>query len=895
MNETRPNPDVLLAAITKEEQRRQRGRLKVFLGMCAGVGKTYAMLQAAAERKAEGVDVVIGYVETHKRPETDALLAGLEIVPRLAMTYRETILEEMDTDAILRRKPKLVLVDELAHTNAPGVRHLKRYQDVADLLAAGIDVYTTINVQHFESRADVVRQITGITVHETVPDSVLDTADEVELIDLSPDDLRKRLFDGKVYTAERIDTAAGNFFRVGNLTALREMALRLTAERVDHELQDYMQLKRIAGPWKSRERLMVAVGAGAGSASLVRWARRLAYNLEAPWLAVHVETSASLQAEDRERLARTLALARRMGAEVITIASDNVVDALLGLARQRNVTQLLIGKSPGASWWRLLSGGTLVDQLLRHGGDIDIYVLGGEAAQRLRRRRLLGLDDLKITSNWRDYLLALGLVAAITVANLTVLPLFGYSVVGLTELLGVLLIAFFFGRGPALVAAATSALLWNYLFIPPRFTFAIREVQDIFMVILYFAIALFAGTLTARLRSQEKLARANAERMTALFTLAHDVATAGNLDDVLKSGVHQIGRLFDGEVAILLPEGGHLARTPHPAGAQAVDDKDFGVATWVYDNGKAAGRHTETLPLASAQYHPLLTPTRTVGVIGINLRGRRRLTFDQAQLLETVVSQIALGVERELLDEAATQSAMLRESERLYTTLLNSISHELRTPIAGVAGAADSLLDPAVAADEATRRVLVMNIQEGADRLNRLVENLLDMSRLDSGRLQLRREWCDPGDLIATAVRRCAGGLAGHPLTVAIAPELPLVEVDFALIEQLLVNLIDNAGKYTPAATPIHLSAQVEGKQLVIRVTDAGPGIPVAEQERIFDKFYRLPGSASGGTGLGLSVCRGLAQAHGGTLVAHNVSTGGAQFVLRLPLGDRQPVAREIE
>ncbi|MBZ0284019.1 MAG: sensor histidine kinase KdpD [Anaerolineae bacterium] len=893
MDDYRPDPDALLKAIQKDEAQQGHGKLKIFFGMSAGVGKTYTMLDTAQRLKEEGVDVVVGYVETHKRAETEALLEGLEIIPRQKLEYRGTVLEEMDTDAILRRNPQLVLVDELAHTNAPGARHTKRYQDVSELLEAGIDVYTTINVQHFESRADAVRQITGITIQETVPDTVLDMADAIELIDLSPDDLRKRLAEGKVYTPERIEVASNSFFRTGNLTALREMALRLTAEHVDHKLQDYMQVKSIAGPWKSGERLMVAVGPSPFSEQLIRWTRRMAYNLEAPWLAVYVETANLLSPEAKERLAQNLSMARELGGEVVMTSGSDIDQTLIRLAQQRNVTQIVVGKPQSSRLQRIMKGGSLVDKLVRSSGDIDIYVVTGDKSEPEAQNRSRFLPSQPVQhSSWKEYLAAIAVVATITGLDallLNSMPWVGYQAVGLTELLAVLLIAVYIGRGPALLAAAISAVSWNYLFIEPRYTFEISQVQDIILFSLYFVIAIFAGNLTARIRTQERQSRYNAERTTALYALAHETATAINMDDVLKTAVAQIGRVFNAEVAILLRHSEKLETQPHPCSTLQVDQKEYSVATWSFENGKPAGRFTDTLPLASAQYLPLLTPSRTVGVLGIRIRQSEHPSFDQEVLLETFTHQVALVIERELLDEAAEQSAMLHESERLFTTLLNSISHELRTPIATITGAASSLQG----ASETARNDLTQDIQDAASRLNRLVENLLDMSRLDSGRLKLKLDWCDIGEVIGVAVKQVERGLSDHPLTLYIAPDLPLVQMDFVLMEQVLVNLLDNACSYTPTGTQIQVTATMGDQSLLIMVSDNGPGIPPADLDRIFEKFYRVPGTGTGGTGLGLSICRGLVEAHGGQLTVDNAPEGGARFSIHLPVTAAPPPVKE--
>ena len=801
----------------------------------------------------------------------------------------------MDLDALLARRPELALVDELAHTNAPGLRHRKRYQDVVELLEAGIDVYTTVNVQHFESRADAVAQITGVTVHETVPDSLLDLADDIELIDLPPEDLRKRLAEGKVYTAERADIAARNFFRTGNLTALREMALRLTAEHVDHKLQDYMQVKHIAGPWKSGERLLVAVSSSPFSEQAVRWTRRMAYNLEAPWLAVHVETAHKLSDAEHAQLARNLELVRSLGGEVIITAGSDIAAAIVHVARQRNATQIVAGKPTPLPWWHVGSRQALVNNLIRISGDIDIYVVSGEDEQAAPLRPALPVNPAP--SQWASYAWSAGIVAAVTAVLVLVFetyPWFGYQAVGLMELFTVLLIAIYLGRGPALLAAFLSAVSWNFLFINPRLTFAISASQDLILFVLYFVIALLAGNLTARLRQQERLASYNADRTAALYALAHDTATAVNMDDVLTSGVNQLGRVFDAEVAILLPCGEHLEGLPHGSSTLAVDEKDFAVASWVFENGRSAGHGTATLPEASALFFPLRTPGRTVGVIGIRTPQGTPLSFDQELLLETFVNQLALVIERELLDEAAEQSLMLRESERLYTALLNSISHELRTPIATITGAAD-LLGAQINGDSRLRSELVRSIQGSASRLNRLVANLLDMSRLDAGRLKLKLDWCDVGEVIGVAAQRVEECLLHRPLNIGVPPDLPLVQMDFVLMEQVLVNLLDNACNYSPPEAAISIEAHMNRGKLIIAVVDGGKGIPPNDLERIFDKFYRVPGTATGGTGLGLSICRGLVEAHSGTLTAENAPGGGARFIISLPANTPPPPVKEAD
>ena len=889
MTEYRYDPNDLLAAIQRNQTRRGRGNFKIFFGAVAGVGKTYAMLEGAQQLKYKGVDVIVGWVETHGRAETEALLNTFDVLPRLKLEYHGTTREELDLDAVLARRPKLVLIDDLAHANAPGMRHVKRYQDVLEILEAGIDVWTTVNVQHVESRADTVRQITGVAVSETIPDSLLELADEMELIDLAPEELRKRLFEGKVYTPEQAELAARSFFRTGNLTALREMALRLTAERVDHQLQDYMQIKHIAGPWKSADRLLVAVSPSPLSERLIRWTRRMAYNLEAEWLAVYVDSPHLLTDDDKARLAHNLALARQLGGEVISTTGQDVIEALMRIARQRNVTQIVIGKPAHSRLQDLLRGGSIVNRLVRASGDIDVYVVTGDPSESVPQPRLPHPES---HSKGHQYAIGTVIILLVTLLNLLMLPVIGYQAVGLTGLLAVLLIAAYIGRGPALLAAALSAISWDMLFIPPRFTITITRLEDIIVLGLYFFIAIFTGNLTARIRAQQRQARGYAEHTLALYTLARETATAVDMDSILATVIAQIGRVFDAEAAIFLrTPANRLAEQPHPSSTLAINAREFSVAAWVLEYRKPAGRFTETLAAAEAKYLPLLTPGETVGVLAVRARKNEPLTVDEEALLDTFARQVALIIERELLDEAAEQSAMLRESERLYSTLLNSISHELRTPIATIVGAASSLTDPNVNA--AAHGALISDIQTAAERLNQLVANLLDMTRLESGRLKLKLEWCDIGDLIDVAVSTTAPRLTGHPLTLSLAPDLPLLQTDFVLMEQVLVNLLDNVARYTPPGTPVLIGTALEDSVISIAVADEGPGLPPEDLERVFDKFYRVPGSAAGGTGLGLSICRGLVSAHGGTLEASNRPGGGAQFTIRLPVTDPPPPARE--
>jgi two-component system sensor histidine kinase KdpD len=648
-----------------------------------------------------------------------------------------------------------------------------------------------------------------------------------------------------------------------------------------------MQIKQIPGPWKSGDRLLVAVSPSPLSERLIRWTRRTAYNLEGEWLAVHVESPNPLSPTDKERLLHNLQLARELGGEVVSTVGSDVIEALLRVARQRNVTQIVVGKPAHTPFQDLLRGGSLVNRLVRASGEIDVYVVTGDRSESSPQPRVPRPEP---HSRWHQYLIAGIIISIVTAINLVALPVIGYQAVGLSELLAVLLIAAYIGRGPAIFAAALTAISWDYLFIPPRFTFTVKQLEDFIVLILYFIIAIFAGNFTARIRSQERQARSYAERTTALYTLARETSTAVNMDDALRTAIAQITQVFHAPVAIFLrTPSGDLSPEPYPESTLVIDSKEFSVADWAFEKGKPAGRFTDTLAAAEAHHMPLLTPSGTVGVLSVGVG--EQLSTDEELLLDTFARQIALVIEREMLDEAAEQAAMLEESERLYTTLLNSISHELRTPIATITGAASSLLDPHVNSD--ARGALAHDIQASAERLNRLVENLLDMSRLESGRLKLKLEWCDVRDLIGVTAAVMKNELAEHPFTIEIAPDLPLVQMDFVLMQQVLVNLLDNAAHHTPPGTPVYIDARQDGQQIRISVRDEGPGIPAADTERIFDKFYRVPGTSVSGTGLGLSISRGLVVAHGGTLDAGNRPEGGTEFIIRLPVGSAPPPAQE--
>jgi two-component system sensor histidine kinase KdpD len=879
MSDNRPDPDALLASLNREEQRARRGMLKVYFGMCPGVGKTYAMLRAAQQELREGVDLVVGIVETHGRAETEVLLGGLPVIPRKVIPYKNIQLTEMDLEAVLARKPKLALVDEFAHTNAPGARHPKRYQDVMELLDAGIDVYTTLNVQHIESRADSVRQITGATVHETVPDSVFGLADQIELVDLTPEALRERLSEGKVYMDGRAAAAAENFFKDTHLTALRELALRFVAEQVDKRLREMRSLGSFKTIWRSGERLLVGVGPSPSSTQLVRWTRRMAASQGASWIAVSVEASNPLDGEDQRRLEKNLSLARELGAEVVVTHDEDLAGALVRVALQNNATQIVVGKSQRPRWLDLLRGGNLVDRLQRIGGAMDIYVVPAERAAETPVTWIKWRSPA--ASPAREYLVVLCALAALTLASWFVVPHSGYMAVGLFYMLAVIVLSLRVGRGPVFAAGVVSALAWDYLFIPPVFTFTIGKLEDRLMFGTYFVVALVSGHLTARIRAQERNERMREDRAMALFHLTQALSAARTLDDAVFAALRQADSHFGATSALLLDDGNGSSLMPHFAGSFTLSEKERGVADWAWRNRKMAGRFTDTLPSSEGFHLPLVREDTAVGVLILKLPPGAILTLAQRDLAQSFAAQLAQLVEREQLRAAGEREKLLAESDKLHRVLLDGVSHELKTPLAVLSAAVENLTN----ADEAVRASLAGEIRTATRRLNRLVNNLLDQTRLESGALKPRLDWCDGHDLVNAAVEGVSDSLVGHPLEVDMPNDLPLFRADAALMEQVIANLLLNSALHTPAGTPIFLTSGVEraSERVYFTVADRGPGLPAEMKGRLFQKFQRGDAARAGGLGLGLSIIRGFVTAQGGDIVAGENPGGGAVLTVYLP------------
>jgi two-component system sensor histidine kinase KdpD len=729
MEERRPSPDLLLGQVQKEEERKHQGRLKVFFGAAPGVGKTYAMLEAARQKRAEGFDVVAGIVETHGRPETDALLEGLEKVPPRLIEYRGTTLKEFDLDAALARKPEIILVDELAHTNAPGARHKKRWQDVFELLAAGINAYTTLNVQHLETLSDVVSQITGIAVRETLPDSVLDRADEIELIDLPPEDLLQRLKDGKVYVAELAERARENFFRKGNLLALRELALRRTAERVDAQMQSYRIGKGVREVWPAGERIMVCIGANPRSIRLIRAAKRMAASLRADWIAVNVEAPSMVtpSESDLRHLGEHMRLAETLGAETVALSGHKASEEILRYARDRNVTKIIIGK-PTHPRWKDKVFGSVLDEVVRGSGDIDIYVITGDTGEAVARPVAKATPQRPGPKEW---LLSLAAVAACTALAALMQPFFTLVDVAMVYLSGIVLVASRTGRWPSLLATLLSVASFDFFFVSPAYTFSVHDTRYFLTFVVMFIVAFVISRLTVRVREQANAARLRERRTSALYRLSRELVYEGGIQKLCAAAMRHIGEVFSSRVVILLPnEKGNLSVPFTAPDTFALDERESSVAQWVFDHRQRAGIGTDTLPGAMALYLPLFTSSRTVGVLGI-LPGPSSGLLDpeQIHILESFANQTAMALERTLLAKETQQATLKAETESLRNTLLSSVSHDLRTPLAAITGAATTLLQHDISLDQAGRQELTQTIYEEAAHLNQIIRNVLDMTR----------------------------------------------------------------------------------------------------------------------------------------------------------------------
>jgi two-component system, OmpR family, sensor histidine kinase KdpD len=894
MNEARPDPDQLLAAVSAEEARARRGKLRIFFGGSAGVGKTYSMLEAAHRVRATGVDLVLGYIEPHGRVETEQLRAGLEQLPTLAVRHRGLTRHEFDLDAALQRRPAILLVDELAHSNLiegePAPRHAKRWQDIEELLDAGINVWTTVNVQHLESLNDLVAQITGVRQRETLPDRIFDEADEVELIDLPPDDLLARLKAGRIYLPEEARTAADRFFRKSNLIALRELALRRMADRVDASARATTTMDRASRAWMARDRLLVAVGPDEQAEQLVRAGKRMADALDAAWFVVYVETPELLRLSQRERNRRIdiLRLAESLGAETVTLDGPTAAETLIEYAHTRNATRVIVG-APKRRGWRALLRPSTATALTRKAKGFDVITIAPtDALTRVSEPRA-DAPELAVPIDWDRYAWALATTAICTLIGFAMQSSFEPANIVMVYVLGATIASVRFGRGPAVLAAIANVLAFDFCFVPPQYTFSVADAQYVVTFVIMLIVTLVIANLMASVRQQTRVAGARERRTYLLYAMSRELAATRGIAEMARVAVRHVAEVFQCEAVVLLPDSSGKLRHPRElAEMGSLRGADLSIAQWVLDHGRRAGLDSDTLPAAPALYLPLGSIEQRLGVLGVLPQNRRRVLLpEQRHLLETFAAQIGLAVERGSLAEVAESSRVAAERESLRNTLLASISHDLRTPLAVIAGASSTLVEHGAGLDEATREKLAQSIENKAREMTDLVSNVLDLTRFESGQVALRRDWETLDDLLGTALTRMQERLGSHVVTSQLPGDLPAVFVDASLIVQVLVNLLDNVVKYTPPATPVMISAVVSDDLMRVTCDDAGPGLPPGESNRLFDKFQR--GNEEGatiGAGLGLAICRAIIRAHGGDISAGARPEGGARFVFTLPLKD---------
>ncbi len=881
--EGRPTPEAFLV----EAARENRGRFKLFIGAAPGVGKTYEMLRVGKAKMAEGIDAVIGVVETHGRAETLALVAAFEVIPRRKLNYKGRDTEEMDLDAILARHPQLVLVDELAHTNAEGSRHLKRYQDVQELLAAGIDVYSTMNVQHLESLNDVVAKITRIRVRETVPDNILELADEIEVVDLTPEALIERLNEGKVYVRDQAQRALKHYFSLGNLTALRELALRATAQRVDNQMLQYMQVHAIEGPWGASDRVLACISEDPRSVELLRYARRMADRLKAKWTALYIEgpRHSSLDEAERDAIAETLRTAESLGGEAITIPGERIADDVLAYAKANNFTHIIVGKSKRSRWFELVHG-SVVHELVSRSETISVHVIAGEPkAAPGKKGASLQTESVPLSVDPRAYLFSAVMVGVAVGVSYLIDRLVSLQNLSLVFLTAVLFSALRYGLWPSIMASLLSVAAYNFFFLPPLYTFTIADPANVFALVFFLIAALVVSNLTAQKQRQTQSIAARAKTTAELYAFSRKVAGIGTLEDLMWVVTYQIAAMLSCDVVVLLPGPDGLQVLAGYPPEDTLDAADMAAAQWTWSRNRAAGRGSDTLPGAKRLFLPLQTQRGAIGVVGINREKPALLSPDERRLLDALLDQAAVAIERVRLAEDVDQVRLQAETERLRNALLTSVSHDLRTPLATIIGALTSLKSYGESYDAQTRSELIASAQDEAERLNRFVGNLLDMTRLESGGVNVKLEPTDASDAIGVALNRARPLVMNHKTDIQLGSDLPMAMADFVLLEQVVFNLIDNAAKYTPPGSTVRIVGREDGEAVVIEVIDEGEGIPPQSLEGIFNKFTRLQvgDRKRAGTGLGLPICRGFITAMGGSISASNrQDRSGAIFTIRL-------------
>lgn len=878
--EDRPDPEALLHFIKQQEEKSKGGKLKIFFGMSAGVGKTYAMLEDAQQRKEEGVDIVIGLINTHGRKETAALTVDLPIIPEKSIDYKGSIFTELDIDSIIKRQPQIVLVDELAHSNVPGSRHAKRWQDVIEILDAGIDVYTTLNVQHMESRKDVIEEITGISIRETVPDSILERATQIELVDITPTELLKRLKEGKVYIGPQSEIAARNFFQVDRLTALREIALRLTAEKVDHDLHGLLPNPEKPGLWKSSEKLLVAVSHSPHSQRLIRTARRYAFTLDAPWIALYVDTGSKLSEKDNGQLAKNLSLARELGAEIITTTDPDIGKALQRIAKQKNVTQIIVGRSRRQFFKHLFRKSNLLDLLNDESSEIDVHVIRQDTTVPPLKPKIFNIE---FTSTPSDYWWATLFTLIICGLSDLFSSYLSYQTIGFIFLLSIIGFSLFISSGPLILCALLFSIIWGFFFIPPSGAVFFGEVE-IGLFLAFFSTSIVLSLLTERVRSRENLLRKREEKTLVLYEIVRDLATAPFNKELFHSICNRLNSLLNGKSEILLKEieNGLTIKSDTDL---LKEEKEKAVATWVFDNGKMAGWSTDTLSSVNNLYIPLKGFRETVGVLAFQPVPRRSLQQEEVNLLQTICQQVSNYIERTFNEEKVRKAEYRNQVEKIQQTILNSISIEFRNPLRSIKGAAQELKNPELTKNVVLHSRKIQQIEEYSNNLNRVVDNVLAISKLTSGFLKIRKELHDIRGLIDACLMNLEKTLEKHIVKVEVANDIPLIYFDFALMELLVCNLLINAAEYSPEGKEIFVNSSMESNKVILSVADQGKGIPPDLINQVFEKFYRIPGTESTGMGLGLAVVKTIADMHEAKIDVRNCPEGGVEFLLYLPLG----------
>lgn len=869
-------PDDILEGIQSIERKKTQGKLKIFFGMCAGVGKTYSMLQHGKDLLNNGKNIIIGYVETHGREETVKLVDGFAILPRLIVNYKGIEFEEFDLESVLELKPEFVIVDELAHSNIQGLKHSKRYQDVLELLDNGINVLTTLNVQHIESRSKTVEQITGIPIHETVPDSVIEIAENIELIDLPIEELLQRLSEGKVYVPDKAKIAFQNFFKAGNLISLREMALRLTAEKVESDLIYYKREKNIDEAWKANDKLMVAVGSSPFSAELISWTRRMAYTLKTQWYAVYVKTNIKISDSETEQLEKNLRLAKELGAEVITSADTDLVDGLLQIAKRYNVSQIIIGKPAKYSIMNYIKQDNYIDRLIQQSGDIHVYIVrpGQVKSIQVKKQR-----TFTFTTTLKEYLLSALSVIVLSLICFPLMDYLGYQSIGLILLLNLLLMPFYAGRGAILTSAILNSIIWNFFFIPPLFTFEIGKLHDALTVLLNLAIAITSGLLITRIRKEKALVQIRERHTLALLNYTKELSNCSSKHDAISAALKHIdlnfsvNSTFFDENAEPQQSSGDL---PH------FEDKEIAIVKWTLDNNRISGKYTNNLPNSKGQFFPIVSKKSKIGVICLLLI--RKLSIEEENLINNIIEQLISVYEKEEAEEKVKQLLVDAESKKLYDTLLDSISHEFRTPIAVISGSATSLLEDNIMDKPELVRNFADEIYLASKRLNILVENLLDITRLESGKIKLNKDIFYINEVISEALLQLQEVKDNHKVILKLNATNPSIKIDYGFISQSIFNILHNAFTYTPDGTTVTITSEINDNNIKISIADNGDGLSQESMDRLFEKFFRPPGTKAGGTGLGLSIAKGFIEAHNGSISVRGNEPNGLIFDVVLPL-----------